>query len=306
MIYLFLEFLKGGCVHGDSEILLANYTTQAIKYLSKGDMILDGKLQPVKVLAIGFVYLRANDLYKFEPSGPIFTRDHQFFVSLNKKMMGVVSLSALVEGNPQLLFSNSHVELDKVEQIEQFSASNQQVFPAPFDLRKYSHSLPPTTKLYYLWTSSNDESYIVNGFISKDEVPNFEKWSMTYQLLGLMIQISNLDSYQRETMEDYARLERKTSGLARELDRLIENGQWKRPVNFDRDDLLNVSFDLKKEAVFEKILDTNLKAKFGMLLNKHVASIVHKLLESDDYFLDEKMSLMHRTINITQDMFPSK
>ena len=40
------------------------------------------------------------------------------------------------------------------------------------------------TKVYFIITSGQDGSYIVKHFVSKHELPDFEKWPMTYVTLG--------------------------------------------------------------------------------------------------------------------------
>ena len=42
----------------------------------------------------------------------------------------------------------------------------------------------PNTKVYYLITSGNDGSYIVDGFVSRHELPEMEKWPYTYATIG--------------------------------------------------------------------------------------------------------------------------
>ena len=42
----------------------------------------------------------------------------------------------------------------------------------------------PNTKVYYLITSENDGSYIVDGFVSRHELPEMEKWPYSYATIG--------------------------------------------------------------------------------------------------------------------------
>ena len=295
--------IKGGCVHGDSEILMANYTAKAIKSIVKGNIILDGNLKPVKVLAIGSVFLGTNELYKFEPNGPIFTKDHQFFLDLKEGMTGVVSLSTLIEENPQLSNSTNHVSLTHVKKCLQFSMVDKKVTLSPFVLKPFKHSFVKSTKLYYLWTSGMDKSYIVNGFLSKDEVPNFEKWPLTYQLLGLVIKTSNLAPYLAESYKDYEVLEMKTLELVNRWVVELENLEHGHKLNSLGHDNSFKPLILHREIIFEEILDTNLKVKFGMLLNKYASKKLHDVLESDSYPPKQKRMFFNAAISISKHLF---
>ena len=82
---------EGGCLLGDSKILMANYTTKCIKNLKPGEMILDGHLQPVEVVQVFPNFLSDKSLYQFAPNGPVFTEEHEFVSNLEQGHIGVVS-----------------------------------------------------------------------------------------------------------------------------------------------------------------------------------------------------------------------
>ena len=44
--------------------------------------------------------------------------------------------------------------------------------------------MAPDTRVYYLITSGNDGSYFVDGFVSRHELPEMDKWPYTYSTIG--------------------------------------------------------------------------------------------------------------------------
>ena len=81
---------------------MADYSTKAVEDLKPGDSILNGYLQPVKVLGVFQNFLGQRKLYQFVPDGPVFTGEHQFVKNLEKGEVGVRDKHALMWENPHL------------------------------------------------------------------------------------------------------------------------------------------------------------------------------------------------------------
>ena len=171
----------GSCLLGTSHILMANYSVKQIKDIQTGDLILDGNLKPVKVIATNPTFLGNRKLYKFSPNGPVFTPEHQFYSNLTTGQIGVMSKQELYIENPQMAENDQVYEFDQLSNLLQFQ--NGKVVPKDFQIIPYK-AMAPSTKVYFLITSGLDGSYIANNFVSKHELPDFEKWPMTYATLG--------------------------------------------------------------------------------------------------------------------------
>ena len=63
----------GSCLLGTSHILMANYSFKQIKDIQTGDLILDGNLKLVKVIATTLQYLLSEQDVINEQGGRIFS-----------------------------------------------------------------------------------------------------------------------------------------------------------------------------------------------------------------------------------------
>ena len=81
---------------------MKDFSRKPIDRIKENDNILDGNLQPVKVLNVVKHFLQDTPLFKFYPRGPVFTPDHQFLSNLERKEVGVVSKNALFLQQPQM------------------------------------------------------------------------------------------------------------------------------------------------------------------------------------------------------------
>ena len=173
--------LFGSCLLGDTKILMADYSLKQIQDIQPGDLILDGNLKPVHVIATNPTFLGNRKLYKFSPNGPVFTPEHQFYSNLTTGQIGVMSKQELYIENPQMEENDQVYELDQLSNLLQFQ--NGKVVQKDFQINSYK-AMDPSTKVYFLITSGLDGSYIANNFVSKHELPDFDKWHMTYATLG--------------------------------------------------------------------------------------------------------------------------
>ena len=171
----------GSCLLGDSHILMANYSVKPIQDIQTGEFILDAYLKPVQVIATNPTFLGDRKLYQFSPNGPVFTPEHQFYSNLTTGQIGVMSKQELYIENPQMEENDQVYEFDQLSNLLQFQ--NGKVVQKDFQIIPYK-AMDPSTKVYFLITSGLDGSYIANNFVSKHELPDFEKWPMTYATLG--------------------------------------------------------------------------------------------------------------------------
>ena len=83
--------------------------------------------------------------------------------------------------NPQFKENKRFKQFDELTTLLQLE--NGMVFLKEFQIILYK-AMGTKTKVYFIITSGQDGSYIVNDFVSKHELPDFEKWPMTYVTLG--------------------------------------------------------------------------------------------------------------------------
>ena len=158
---------------------MANYATKYIKNLKPGEMILDGHLQPVEVVQVFSNFLYDKSLYQLAPDGPVFTEVHEFVSNLEQGHIGVVSKrdpGPLPQAAEKISF------LKEMTTLLQFK--NGSMTEANFQVGPYSKKMDPSTLVYFLITNGMDGSYIVNDFVSRDVLPVFEKWPLTYATLA--------------------------------------------------------------------------------------------------------------------------
>ena len=79
---------------------MADGSEKPIESIQKDDLILDGNLQTVRVLALVTNFLGYRQLFQFK-NGPIFTPEHMFYASIDEPEIGVVSKEALIQEMPQ-------------------------------------------------------------------------------------------------------------------------------------------------------------------------------------------------------------
>ena len=162
---------------------MKDFTTKKIEDIETGDVILDAKLQPVIVVSVISSYLDNGDLYQFYPNGPVFTPEHQFLSNLETRKVGVVSKDALFSQQPQI----AEVE-DNIHEFKNMNDGLLQFKNGNITQKKFSvvphEKMDPSTIVYSLITTSKDGTYIANNFVTRDVLPDLEKWPWTYATIG--------------------------------------------------------------------------------------------------------------------------
>ena len=116
-----LKNAGGGCLLGQSEILMQDYSTKKIENIHVNDVILDAHLNQVTVVHVIKHHLSTMSLYQFYPKGPVFTADHQFLSNLETQEVGVVSKDFLYSQSPQMEeFDNKIKDFEDLNEILQF------------------------------------------------------------------------------------------------------------------------------------------------------------------------------------------
>ena len=72
---------------GSTKILMADGSQKEIKDILIGEEILDGALEPQKVVSVVRNYLGERSMYMFE-GGPTFTPEHQFYLDMENVDIG--------------------------------------------------------------------------------------------------------------------------------------------------------------------------------------------------------------------------
>jgi len=279
----------GGCLLGGTQILMADYSTKSIEDLKPGQLILDGHLQPVEVVEVFSNFVGDNQLYQFAPNGPVFTEDHQFIRNLEQGQVGVVSKSVALSLNPNLDESKIH-NLKSLHSLLQLKDGN--IINAGFNVVPYK-TMDPSTPTYFIITTGRDGSYIADNFVSKDVLPDFEKWPLTYATLGHILTSCKTD-YAIDTHQAVARLGHESEVLAK---------NWRVAIS-DLDNLESLDdyvFDQSAwiELGQQEILGDKEKMRFAQLLNANGAELLSQVLDDNTIPLGKRHALVQKIKDIT-------
>jgi len=279
-----------GCLLGGTQILMADYSTKSIEDLKPGQLILDGHLQPVEVVDVFSNFVGDNQLYQFAPNGPVFTEDHQFISNLEQGQVGVVSKSGALSLNPNLDESKIH-NLKDLYSLLQLKDGN--IIKAGFNVVSYK-TMDPSTPTYFIITTGRDGSYIADNFVSKDVLPDFEKWPLTYATLGHIVTSCKTD-YAIDTYRAVDRLGRETGVLA---------NNWRVAIS-DLDNLESLDDYVFDQSAWiklgqQEILGDKEKMRFAQLLNANGAKLLSQVLDDNTIPLGKRHALVQKIKDITQ------
>ena len=278
---------------GKSQILIENFATAAVENLQVGDVILDANLTPVEVVAVEKSFLGTKSLYQFGHTGPIFTSEHQFVAGKNQYKIGVMSKMDLLNEKPQLEERSKAIfQLDQIDELLQFS--NGSVNLAPFELKKLDKNWDNLTLVYYILTSGDDGTYIVDNFVSVDELPDFDLWPMTYATIGQILVLPGLNLPDLKNIDD----DNLVMALAKELTQ-----DWKRIISsFDFENVFPVSKDIEIGKLWEdkaelmRLIASDGKMPFAMHLNSFGAKILHQTLDDEKIAISTRIALMQEIV----------
>jgi hypothetical protein len=273
---------------------MEDYTTKKIEEIIPGDVILDAKLQPVIVMTVLSNYLDNGDLYQFYPNGPVFTPDHQFVSNLERKEVGVVSKEALFSQLPQIAeVGDSINEFTNMEGLLQFKNGN--ITHDKFNVVPYE-KMNTSTIVYALITTGEDGSYIANNFVTRDVLPDLEKWPWTYATLGIVLKSCSTEY--PFTLE----------GQKQMYDMIVKlTGQWNNAiVKFGKGEnaiIDEFSFDplSQSQMALQEILMNKEKMWFAQFLQARSAKLLHQYLDSDNLSLDKQFALIKSLLMIAKE-----
>jgi hypothetical protein len=277
----------GGCVLGQTNILMDDYSTKHIENIQVNDGILDGNLNRVVVVQIAKHYLSTTKLFQFLPNGPIFTADHQFLSNMETQNLGVVSKDKLFELQPQMEeVSNMVHELKDMENILQFK--NGSINPGSFEVAPFNKEIDPRTLVYALVTTGEDGSYIADNFVSRDVLPDVKMWPWTYGTLGMILNHCKID------------LPFTLEGQNNVLDLSYAlTDAWKITISdFESGFRTNHSdsfmFDplVQSESAIMEILTNQKKMIFGQYLQASASKLLHQTLDNEKLPKNHRFSLI--------------
>lgn len=199
--------------------------------------------------------------------------------------------------------------LDDLKYILQYNSRDGDVELDEFQLVPYQHQniMDPNTEVYFIITSSMDGSYIVNNFVSRHELPDIEKWPMTYATLGLILKSCNL-KLPVETYSQDIILAQKVQDLIKQWklaifciidlahENLIETLEESVATNHE---MFEVFSGDKNKALYQ-IINKRGQMKFAMYLNIYGAKILHDVLDDEKIPLNCQISLMKIIIAVTE------
>ena len=291
------------CLLGSCKILMADYSTKPIKDIKAGDTIMDGNLNPTTVLAANSSFLGSRNLYQFNQQGPVFTPEHQFYIDLSLGQVAVVSRPALFNENPQLE-ERPVFEMHQCSTMLHFNGN--QVLKVPFELNRYHEKLDPSTIVYFIITSRSDGSYIVDNFVSRHELPDFQAWPMTYGTLGLVLASCQLDFFVDTIAND--------SILAATIQDLVK--LWKLTLFYYKNYLPETHFDQDEigssdinnvlahsTEMLADIVNNQCKMRVAQYLNMFGAKILHDFLDNGKIAIQKRLTCMRTIVTVTQNYF---
>ena len=171
---------------------------------------------------------------------------------------------------------------------------------ANFQVGPYSKEMDPSTLVYFLITNGMDGSYIVNDFVSRDVLPVFEKWPLTYATLaGILMSCDIGDPHL--SLETYQILVQQTKALTQKWEwgiyEIDETNQGtKSGIGFDH--LAWIQLGVKE------IMKNKGKMTFAQLLNENVAKRLHEVLDSNEIPLVRRYALVKKILDITGQSLP--
>ena len=282
---------------------MADYSTKQIKDIKAGDIIMNGHLNPTTVLAANTSFLGYRNLYQFNQQGPVFTPEHQFYIDLPLGQVAVVSKPDLFNENPQLE-ERPVFEMSECSTMLYFNGN--EVLKVPFELNPYNEKLDPSTVVYFIITSESDGSYIVDDFVSRHELPDFQAWPLTYGTLGLVLASCQLD-FPVDTIVD-------DSILAATIQELIK--LWKFTLFYYKNYLPETHFDEEEMGnsdvnnvlansteMLTDIVNNQCKVRVAQFLNMFGAKILHEYLDNDKIAIQKRLACMRTIVTVTQNYF---
>ena len=230
-------------------------------------------------------------MHQFIPNGPVFTYEHQFLSDLQNMEIGVVSKKALVSTQPQ--FEEANVkELQEIENVLQLIDGN--ITLAKFKVVPYK-KMKPSTLVYTPVTNGEDGTYIVDNFVSRDVLPDVEKWPLTYGTLGVILKSCNIDI--PFTLEG----EQKLMSLSNEL-----FSAWKKAIFYKsyKNGIEKFEFDpLVESATGVEVIFSDLrKFRFAQYLQGTTAKFLHEYLDDENTPLNERFTMIKSILDITKDV----
>ena len=283
----------GSCVLGGSKILMSDYSTVEVQDIKPGDRILDQHLQPVEVVVRGQNYLGSGRLYQLNEDGPVFTSEHIFLSQ--DQTVAVVSKASLLDYNPQIediLGKENILPFDKVSQLLLFK--NKTVALSDFQLRGYDQKMPPETPVYFILTSGQDGSYIVDNFVSQDFLPVFDLWPMTYATIGAvltspLIKMEPISSYEHDK-----RLQALTKSIAQSWTDIIARFDWTIAAD-SLEDFDPTTLWEEQDQLLKSIEEKGL-FPLAQVLNSRCAKILHATLDNEKVPLAQRVKLMQELV----------
>jgi len=268
---------------------MADYFTKFIEDLKPGQLILDGHLLPVEVEEVFSNFVGDGQLYQFAPNGPVFTEDHQFISNLEQGHVGVVSKSQAMSLNP-------HLDESKILNLEDLDSllqlKNGKIINAGFNVVPYK-TMDPSTPTYFIITTGRDGSYIADNFVSKDTLPDFEKWPLTYATLGHILTSCKTD-YAIDTHQAVDWLGHETGVLAK---------NWRVAIS-DFDNLESLDDYVFDQSVWielgqQEIFGDKEKMRLAQTLNAFGTKLLSQVLDDNTIPLGKRHALIKKIKDIT-------
>jgi len=281
------------CLLGGTQILMADHSTKSIENIKPGEFILDGHLKPVQVIEVFKNFLGNNQLHQFYPHGPVFTKSHQFLSNLEQGQVGVMDKETLLTESPQMEESTIH-NLKEMESLLQFKDGN--VVQSGFDVVSYK-PMDRSTPIYFIITNGQDGTYIADNFVSRDVMPDFEKWPLTYGTIGHILASCEIN-FPLDTVDA-------AQQLGWEIKDLTEN--WRLAIS-NIDDLEEAN-DFKFDHLAwiqlgnEAVMQNKEQMTFGQKLDKFGAKLLHEVLDDNNLPLPKRHALIKKIRNITMQSF---
>ena len=181
-----------------------------------------------------------------------------------------------------------------------------QVLKVPFELNRYHEKLDPSTIVYFIITSGSDGSYIVDDFVSRHELPDFQAWPMTYGTLGLVLASCQLDfpvdtiandSILAATIQDLVKLWKLT---------LFYYDNYLPETHFDQDEIGSSDINnvlAHSTEMLADIVNNQCKMRVAQYLNMFGAKILHDFLDNDKIAIQKRLACMRTIVTVTQNYF---
>ncbi|CAM4842294.1 unnamed protein product [Rotaria magnacalcarata] len=283
---------SGDCLKAGTLIMSSDGHQLPIEMIRSGDMILDIKLKPCKVIGVIYMLLDCKKFHGFSKTNCFFTGGHIFARDKSNEFF-VVSKEAILKDNPFINELNV-VEIKpnqsiKVMKFKNDSGKKHIVVCENVTIYKDETKYDSTTPVYFLIVESETGTYIANGYVCRHELPTFERWPNTlacFQEIFASNIVKQNSIGRKLTPSTLRRIEKIVDHVAEQLERefsskcetffndITNTGHENISTKYTIPDLSSYL------TILTEMIENNYWSTFGMLIYGRCGNLIRELLDN--------------------------